>query len=169
MAECTSRLAWEKTSLLHQHRFDFNSCYAVTYSLHSVLYIFTELPDYKILKEDWLPILLCYSLVSNGCIVRRLHKVTNNLLTADARKCSILILLDLSTVFDIIDHIILLNHLNDWVGDTWMALDWFKLYFLDRTFTVNISDSSSSHADIILCATKFNFMSNSIFHIYASS
>ncbi len=71
---------------------------------------------------------------------RKLHstetaivKVTNDLLMASDSVClSILILLDLSAIFDTIDHSILISRLETVFGVSDSALKWFKSYLSDR-------------------------------------
>ena len=58
-----------------------------------------------------------------------LLKIHNDILASmDAGRVTALTLLDLSAVFDAIDHIILLRRLDDWFGVTGKALDWFESY-----------------------------------------
>lgn len=55
-----------------------------------------------------------------------LLKVTNDLLlTLDSGDNAILILLDLSAAFDTVDHNVLINRLEHWVGLTGTVLHWF--------------------------------------------
>ncbi len=62
-----------------------------------------------------------------------LIRVTNDLLlSSDRGYISLLVLLDLSAVFDTIDHNILLNRLENSVGISGNALAWFKSYLSDR-------------------------------------
>lgn len=58
----------------------------------------------------------------------------------------ILVLLDLTAAFDIVDHEILISHLDQWVGIRGVALEWFGSYLADRTFCVSLGDSVSSFA-----------------------
>ncbi len=58
----------------------------------------------------------------------------------------VLVLLDLSAVFDTVDHGIC--HLENWVGMTGTALEWIKSYQSDRTFSVYTGNVSSSYANI---------------------
>ncbi len=49
----------------------------------------------------------------------------------DSGKVSVLVLLDLTAAFDIVDHNILIYRLEHWFGLTSMVLNWFKSYFQD--------------------------------------
>ncbi len=69
------------------------------------------------------------------------------LLTGDAGD-HVLVLLDLSTAFDTVDHAILLTHLEHCVGIKGSALEWFKSYFSNRSFRVNIGEYSSGVASL---------------------
>ena len=61
--------------------------------------------------------------------------MTNDIrLNTDAGKVSVLALLDLSAVLDTVDHAILLQRLEDWVGISGSALNWFKSYLEDRNY-----------------------------------
>ncbi len=77
-----------------------------------------------------------------------LIRVTNYLLLSSDRGCiSLLVLLDLSAAFDTIDHNILLNRLENFVGISGSALAWFKSYLSDRHqfVAVNKEVSYRSH------------------------
>ena len=89
-------------------------------------------------------------------------RVTSDLLLeANRRESAILIILDLSTAFDTVDHAILLDHLKTWVGikDT----SWF--YLSGRTFSVTTGNYSSAH--YLWCTARFCFRSSFIFYSYA--
>ena len=73
-----------------------------------------------------------------------LIKVQNEILSAlDATSSAILLMLDLSVVFDTIDHDILLSRLCNVYGKTGDALDWFRSYLTGRIQRVVIEDSVS--------------------------
>ncbi|MGL5664318.1 MAG: reverse transcriptase domain-containing protein, partial [Cetobacterium sp.] len=58
-----------------------------------------------------------------------LVRVTNDLLTASDSGClSVLILLDLSAAFDIVDHSVLSSRLETFFGVSDAVLNWFKCY-----------------------------------------
>ncbi len=56
-----------------------------------------------------------------------LIKIINDIrFNSDSDKISVLVLLDLSAAFDTVDHNILLERLENWVGLSGMALKWFR-------------------------------------------
>ncbi len=62
-----------------------------------------------------------------------LIRVTKDLLLSSDRGCiSLLVQLDISTVFVTNDHSILLNRLENYVGISESALEWFKSYLSYR-------------------------------------
>ena len=56
-------------------------------------------------------------------------------------------LLDLSAAFDTLDHGILLKRLHD-IGVRHTALEWFKSYLDERTFTVKIGQTMSARSEV---------------------
>ena len=73
-----------------------------------------------------------------------LIRVTNDLLLSSDRGCvSLLVLLDLSAAFDTIDHNVLLNRLEHYVGIRGNALAWFKSYLSDHYQFVAVNEELS--------------------------
>ena len=73
----------------------------------------------------------------------------SDIMHADKGESSILILLDLTAAFDTIDHAILLDRLQNWVGISGAALNWFHSYFTNRVFNVCINNHVSSSAPLL--------------------
>ena len=70
--------------------------------------------------------------------------VTNDIkLAMDSKKGTILVMIDLSTAFDTIDHSILLSRLELRYGITSVVLEWFRSYLYGRVQRINIDDSFS--------------------------
>jgi len=61
----------------------------------------------------------------------------------DNRELSLLVLLDLSAAFDIVDHHILLNVLENRVCIEDTALDWFRSYLTGRTQSSVLGDTTT--------------------------
>ena len=75
-----------------------------------------------------------------------LLKVQNDILRAvNDNKSVILLLLDLSSAFDTVDHLILLSRLSHRFGIKGNALAWFDSYLKSRKQFVQIEDCQSSH------------------------
>ncbi len=70
------------------------------------------------------------------------------MLSIDSGENAILVLLDLSAVFDTVDHGIVLTRLEQCVGIKGTALNWFKSYLKHRTLSVAIGQFSSSSAPV---------------------
>ncbi|XP_073503957.1 calcitonin gene-related peptide type 1 receptor isoform X1 [Phyllobates terribilis] len=72
-----------------------------------------------------------------------LTKVTNDLLTAKSKRHYSVLLQDLSSAFDTVDHSLLLQTLSS-LCITELALSWISSYLTDRTFSVTHSHTTSS-------------------------
>ena len=79
----------------------------------------------------------------------------------DAERLSILVFLDLSTVFDTADHTILLSHLEKWVG-----ISGTVSYLTDRTFCVGIIESRSSTSRMDCGVPQGSVLGPILFTIY---
>uniref|UniRef100_A0A8C6L1N7 Reverse transcriptase domain-containing protein n=1 Tax=Nothobranchius furzeri TaxID=105023 RepID=A0A8C6L1N7_NOTFU len=64
-------------------------------------------------------------------------------LACDMDNDVVLLLLDLSAAFDTVDHEVLLDRLQHWVGITGQALQWLRSYLQDRTFSVQMGEVTS--------------------------
>ena len=83
------------------------------------------------------------------CTETALIKVLNDIRSGvDNVDVALLILLDLSSAFDTIDHNILLKRLNLEFGIRGTALDWVRSYLTDRSHTVVINDTSSAPVEL---------------------
>ncbi len=79
-----------------------------------------------------------------------LIKIINDIrLNSDSGKISVLVLLDLSAVFDTVDHNILLERLENWVGLSGMVLKWFRSYLEGRGYYVSIGEHKSKWTALV--------------------
>ena len=68
-----------------------------------------------------------------------LVRIRNDIhMASDAGHSSLLVLVDLSSAFDTVDHNTLIKRLREWVGISGVALDWFWSCLKDRCFTVSL-------------------------------
>ncbi len=78
-----------------------------------------------------------------------LIRVTNDLLLLSDHGCnSLLVILDLSTVFDTIGHNILFNRLENFVGISGSALAWLKSYLSDCHQFVAVNEEVSYRSQV---------------------
>ena len=76
-------------------------------------------------------------------------KVVNDLfLSPNKGNISVLVLLDLSSAFDTIDHPILVHRLHTDLGFTDVILQWFSYYLTDRTHYMSISSHCSAFTHV---------------------
>uniref|UniRef100_A0AAX7SWL5 Reverse transcriptase domain-containing protein n=1 Tax=Astatotilapia calliptera TaxID=8154 RepID=A0AAX7SWL5_ASTCA len=96
-----------------------------------------------------------------------LLRVFNDLLLmADNGRPSVLVLLDLSSAFDMVDHNILLARLEHTVGIKGTALDWFKSYLSNRLSSVHLATSSSSAVPVCCGVPHGSVLGPTLFSLY---
>ena len=96
-----------------------------------------------------------------------LIKVVNDLrVNMDHKNISILILLDLSAAFDTVDHNILLDRLNNWIGLSATALSWFYTYLTGRSYFIALADQLSDTHDIFSGGHQGSILGSLLFSLY---
>ena len=95
-----------------------------------------------------------------------LVRIHNDMMQSmDCRRGVLLVLLDLSAAFDTLGHGILIKRLHDTrVRHT--ALEWFKSYLDDRTFTVKIGQTMSARSEVRCGVPPGSVLGPMLFNVY---
>ena len=104
---------------------------------------------------------------SNHSTETALVKVVNDLrINADSKKLSILALLDLSAAFDTVDHDILIDRLENWVGLAGPVLNWFRTYLTGREYFVALGDHNSKNISMTCGVPQGSILGPLLFSLY---
>ncbi len=77
-----------------------------------------------------------------------------------------LVLLDLSAAFDTVNHNILLERLENWVGLSGMALKWFRSYLEGRGYFVSIGEHKSKWTSMTCGVPQGSILAPLLFSLY---
>ncbi len=96
-----------------------------------------------------------------------LLKVLNYILiSCDSGDFAVLVLLDLTAAFDTVDHAILIDRLEHCIGLRGIALDWFKSYFANRSFSVKMGEHYSRNAFLPCGVPQGSILAPLLFSLY---
>ena len=83
-------------------------------------------------------------------------------------KCTSIVSLDLSAVFDTLNHTILLDVLKGYFGISELALTWISSYLSSRKFLVQIGHLTSKTVEIAFSVPQGSILGPILFNCYAS-
>ena len=97
-------------------------------------------------------------------------KIVNDILWAmENKKVTALMAIDLSAVFDTVDHSILIAVLRERFGNTDTALSWFKSYLHPRYCKVNVDTNYSKDKELVCCVPQGSYAGPILFTVYTST
>ena len=105
----------------------------------------------------------------HGCKTSLLKLINDILWGMETQQVTSMIILDLSTVFDTVDHELLLKVLNHMFGVTDTALEWYKNYLIPRRFKVSINGLYSSEKTINFSMPQGSVQGAFLFIAYVST
>ena len=88
------------------------------------------------------------------------------LLSLDRKEHVIVVMLDISSAFDTIDHDVLLNRMEFTCGITGNALSFFRSYLCHRKMMVDIRGVQSNEADLSFGVPQGSVLGPLLFNIY---
>ena len=107
--------------------------------------------------------------IAPGLAETALVRIHNDMMQSmDCRRGVLLVLLDLSAAYDTLDHGILLKRLHD-IGVRHTALEWFKSYLDDRTFTVRIGQTMSARSEVRCGVPQGSVLGSMLFNVHILS
>lgn len=92
--------------------------------------------------------------------------LTDIFLTLDKGENSVLMILDLSATFDMVDHNILLQRLESWVGLKGNVFKCFKSYLADRSVSVCVKDCMSRRSRLLCGVPQGSILAPILFSLY---
>ena len=99
-----------------------------------------------------------------------LVKLFDDLLwSMEKQKVNLLVAIDLSVAFDMVDHGFLIDVLNIAFNVGGKSLDWFKSYLYPRSCRINIGDSFSSSQDLGFLVLQGSLCGPVLYNAYAST
>ncbi len=96
-----------------------------------------------------------------------LLKVLNDILiSCDSGDFAVLVLLYLTAAFDTVDYAIFIDRLEQCIGLRGIALDWFKSYFANRSFSVKMGEHYSRNAFLPSGVPQGSILAPLLFSLY---
>lgn len=97
-------------------------------------------------------------------------KVVNDMrINSDNKETSVLILLDLSSEFNTVDHGILLEKLRSWLGRSGTVPQWFESYLHNLNFIVTLGHFHSNKYELVCGVPQGSILGCLLFNLYMLS
>ena len=107
--------------------------------------------------------------VDHSCETVLLKIVSDVLISLDSGLCSVLLLLDLSAAFDLVDHDEMQLSLYHEIGLRGTVLKWFSSFLSDRTQCTKVGDSNSEQRHMPYGVPQGTVLGPALFNIYVRS
>ena len=93
--------------------------------------------------------------------------ITNNILSMkDCHQATALVSIDLSAAFDLVDHDVLVKHLDNYFGCSAIVLDWFKSFLSERSQCVILGNARSKSIPVLQDVPQGSVLGARLYTLY---
>ena len=120
-------------------------------------------------KNSFLPIYQSDYRKNYSCKTALVKLFDDLLWSMEKQKVNLLVAINLSAAFDMVDHGTLIDVLNTAFNVGGKSLDWFKSYLYPRSCKINIGESFSSSQDLSFSVLQGSLCGPILYNAYAST